>query len=205
MPGSWSVHGERKHVNNSLQWSLFVSTDHLSLGQAIKECIKNFCLFILLLFEEILNPEWILWRIASQITLPWVTIQWTLQDHQWVVSINFYFLSMWDIVSTEFLWTSSIQVSKNTTTKNQTAGASNKTFTNLHLQLCKAWLICLFSLEILQKCEQNCSLHIHNLIKLIRVMIYVLTASGGYNQLWVSNNSSQKNYFGRDIVGSSSL
>ena len=34
---------------------------------------------------------------------------------------------MWDIVSTEFLWTSSIQVSKNTTTKKQTAKASNTT------------------------------------------------------------------------------
>ena len=34
---------------------------------------------------------------------------------------------MWDIVSTEFLWTSSIQVSKNTTTKKQTAKASNAT------------------------------------------------------------------------------
>ena len=32
---------------------------------------------------------------------------------------------MWDIVSTEFLWTLSIQVSKNTTTKKQTVGASN--------------------------------------------------------------------------------
>ena len=40
---------------------------------------------------------------------------------------KFSFLSMWDIVSTEFLWTLSIQVSKNTTTKKQTARASNTT------------------------------------------------------------------------------
>ena len=38
-----------------------------------------------------------------------------------------FFLNMWDIVSTEFLWTLSIQVSKNTTTKKQTAKASNTT------------------------------------------------------------------------------
>ena len=38
-----------------------------------------------------------------------------------------FFLNMWDIVSTEFLWTLSIQVSKNTTTKKQTARASNTT------------------------------------------------------------------------------
>ena len=40
---------------------------------------------------------------------------------------KFSFLSMWDTVSTELLWTSSIQVSKNTTTKKQTAKASNTT------------------------------------------------------------------------------
>ena len=40
---------------------------------------------------------------------------------------KFSFLSMWDIVSTELLLTLSIQVSKNTTTKKQTAKASNKT------------------------------------------------------------------------------
>ena len=40
---------------------------------------------------------------------------------------KFSFLSMWDIVSTELLWTYSIQVSKNTTTKKQTAKASNTT------------------------------------------------------------------------------
>ena len=34
---------------------------------------------------------------------------------------------MWDIVSTELLWTLSIQVSKNTTSKKQTAKASNTT------------------------------------------------------------------------------
>ena len=34
---------------------------------------------------------------------------------------------MWDNVSTELLWTLSIQVSKNTTTKKQTAKASNTT------------------------------------------------------------------------------
>ena len=34
---------------------------------------------------------------------------------------------MWDIVSTELLLTLSIQVSKNTTTKKQTARASNTT------------------------------------------------------------------------------
>ena len=38
-----------------------------------------------------------------------------------------FFLNTWDIVSTEFLWTLSIQVSKNTTTKKQTARASNAT------------------------------------------------------------------------------
>ena len=38
-----------------------------------------------------------------------------------------FFLNMWDIVSTEFLWTLSIQVSKSTTTKKQTARASNTT------------------------------------------------------------------------------
>ena len=40
---------------------------------------------------------------------------------------KFSFLSMWDNVSTELLWTLSIQVSKNTTTKKQTAKASNTT------------------------------------------------------------------------------
>ena len=39
------MHGESKHGNNGLQCSLFVSTDQLSLGQAIKECIKNCYLF----------------------------------------------------------------------------------------------------------------------------------------------------------------
>ena len=34
---------------------------------------------------------------------------------------------MWDIVSTEFLWVLSVQVSKKTTTKKQKARASNKT------------------------------------------------------------------------------
>ena len=38
-----------------------------------------------------------------------------------------FFLNMWDIVGTEFLWTLSIQVSKNTTTKKQTARDSNTT------------------------------------------------------------------------------
>ena len=37
-------------------------------------------------------------------------------------------------------------------------------------------------------------------------LIFVVTASGGYNWLWISNNSSEKkNYFGREIEGSSSL
>ena len=40
---------------------------------------------------------------------------------------KFSFLSMWDNVSTELLWTLSIQVSKNTTTKKQTSRASNTT------------------------------------------------------------------------------
>ena len=39
----------------------------------------------------------------------------------------FFFLSMWDIVITELLWTLSVQVSKKTTTKMQTARASNET------------------------------------------------------------------------------
>ena len=44
------MHGESKQVNNSLQCSLFVSTDHLSLEQAISDVSKIVTFFILLLF-----------------------------------------------------------------------------------------------------------------------------------------------------------
>ena len=38
-----------------------------------------------------------------------------------------FFLSLWDIVSTELLWTLSLQVSKNTTTEKKKARAATKT------------------------------------------------------------------------------
>ena len=44
------MHEESKQVNNSLQCSLFVSTDHLSLEQAISDVSKIVAFFILLLF-----------------------------------------------------------------------------------------------------------------------------------------------------------
>ena len=44
------MHGESKQVNNSLQCSLFVSTDHLSLEQAISDVSKIVTFFILPLF-----------------------------------------------------------------------------------------------------------------------------------------------------------
>ena len=47
------------------------------------------------------------------------------------------------------------------------------TFTTL-----KTSLICLFLQDILQKCEQNCSLHIHNWIKLIKVDLCFNSLSG---------------------------
>ena len=44
------MHGESKHANISPQCSLFVSTDHLSLEQAISDVSKVVTFFILLLF-----------------------------------------------------------------------------------------------------------------------------------------------------------
>ena len=103
--------------------------------------------------------------------------KWALQDHQWVVLIWFFFWSMWDIVSTEFLWVLSVQVSKKTTTKKQTARASNKTNKRRRMKKGTAYDTFLYGLSQAQMVSGDKK-------RVLRAVVYMLSLPMHWERAW---------------------